>query len=67
MEELRLSAVVARVVAWHNRHPLARRITRDQVQAVGYVGLPYAGAGLPAGAGAPSGAGATVAPGDEAG
>lgn len=44
MEELRpdsLQTVAARVVAWHNRHPLARRITAEQVQSVGYVGLPY--------------------------
>lgn len=44
MEDLRpdsLQTVAARVVAWHNRHPLARRITAEQVQSVGYVGLPY--------------------------
>jgi hypothetical protein len=41
MEELRLQAVAARVVAWHNQHPLARRITAAQVQGVGYVALPY--------------------------
>lgn len=34
--------VVAHVVAWHNRHPLARRITPDQVHSVGVVSLPYA-------------------------
>jgi len=42
MDDLRLHAVVARVVAWHNRHPLARRITAAQVNSVGYVALPYA-------------------------
>ena len=36
-----LETVAARVVAWHNRHPLARRITAEQVQSVGFVGLPY--------------------------
>ncbi len=44
MDELRpdaLATVAARVVAWHNRHPLARRITADQVQSVGYVVLPF--------------------------
>ncbi len=41
MEELRLQAVAARVVAWHNRHPLARRITAAQVSGIGYVALPY--------------------------
>lgn len=32
---------VARVVAWHNRHPLAARITAAQVQDLGYVDLPF--------------------------
>ncbi len=41
MDHLRLSAVVSRVVAWHNRHPLARRITAAQVHGVGYVALPF--------------------------
>ncbi|MDE2369987.1 MAG: hypothetical protein KGN16_13540, partial [Burkholderiales bacterium] len=70
MEELRLSAVASRVVAWHNSHPLARRITRDQVHAVGYVGLPYAGvAGLAGAAATPAAAagGAGGAGGDEGG
>ncbi|MDO9073082.1 MAG: hypothetical protein Q7U73_07435 [Rubrivivax sp.] len=44
MDDLRLAAVAARVVAWHNRHPLARRISAAQVHAVGYVGLPFAAA-----------------------
>lgn len=42
MENLRLSAVADRVVAWHNRHPLARRISAAQVHAIGYVALPFA-------------------------
>ena len=42
MDSLRLQAVAARVVAWHNRHPLARRITAAQVHAIGYVALPFA-------------------------
>jgi hypothetical protein len=42
--------VVARVVAWHNRHPLARRITPDQVHSVGVVSLPFAVRGAVAGA-----------------
>lgn len=44
MEDLRpesLQTVATRVVAWHNRHPLARRVTAEQVQSVGYVALPY--------------------------
>lgn len=46
MDDLRLHAVVARVVAWHNRHPLARRITAAQVDSVGYAALPYTAPGL---------------------
>jgi hypothetical protein len=47
---------VARVVAWHNRHPLARRIRPAQVQAMGWVRLPFrvaaaAGAETPRGRG----------------
>jgi hypothetical protein len=38
----RSDQVVARVVAWHNRHPLANRITPDQVHSVGVVSLPFA-------------------------
>lgn len=53
MDSLRLSAVAARVVAWHNRHPLARRITAAQVHAIGYVALPFVGEGV---ASAPSAA-----------
>jgi hypothetical protein len=43
MEELRLQAVPSRVAAWHNQHPLAHRITPEQVQAVGYLALPVEG------------------------
>ena len=32
-----------RVVAWHNRHPLARRINATQVHSIGEVLLPFAG------------------------
>ena len=46
MDNLRLHAVVARLVAWHNRHPLARRITAAQVKSVGYVALPFTAQGL---------------------
>jgi hypothetical protein len=41
-DEWRLEPLVARVVAWHNRHPLARRITPQQVQSLGFVALPFA-------------------------
>ena len=32
---------IAQVVAWHNRHPLAERITPAQVLGVGVVALPF--------------------------
>lgn len=32
---------IAQVVAWHNRHPLAERITPAQVLSVGVVALPF--------------------------
>ena len=38
----RIDQVVAHVVAWHNRHPLAQRITPEQVHSVGVVSLPFA-------------------------
>lgn len=34
--------VAARVVAWHNRHPLAESISAAQVEGVGLVNLPFA-------------------------
>jgi hypothetical protein len=40
-DEWRLDPLVARVVAWHNRHPLARRITPQQVRSLGFVALPF--------------------------
>lgn len=60
MDSPRLNdAVAARVVAWHNRHPLARRIGAAQVHSVGYVVLPFA-------APAPAAGAAPAAPGDGA-
>ena len=44
MQALRLNEVLTRVVAWHNRHPLARRISVSQVHSVGEVVLPFASA-----------------------
>ncbi len=35
------SLIATEVVAWHNRHPLARRITPAQVQGIGVVALPF--------------------------
>lgn len=36
--------LLSRVVAWHNRHPLARRIDATQVHSLGVVLLPFASA-----------------------
>ena len=44
MQALRLTEVLRRVVAWHNRHPLARRIIASQVHSIGEVILPFASA-----------------------
>jgi len=44
MKAPRLDEVPARVVAWHNRHPLARRISASQVHGIGEVVLPFASA-----------------------
>ena len=41
MRDLNLHALSDHVAAWHNRHPLARRITAAQVHSVGYVALPF--------------------------
>ncbi len=60
MKAPRLSEVTARVVAWHNRHPLARRIDPTQVHSIGEVRLPFASAS-PLGA-AVAGAAGTPAP-----
>jgi hypothetical protein len=42
MNAIRRADVTARVVAWHNRHPLARRIGPDHVGVIGVVALPFA-------------------------
>ena len=47
LDQLNPSAVADRVVAWHNRHPLARRIGAAQVHAIGYVALPFTGEAPP--------------------
>lgn len=44
MQVLRLNEVLSRVVAWHNRHPLARRVQASQVHSIGEVMLPFASA-----------------------
>lgn len=65
-DELRLPAVAARLVAWHNRHPLACRIAVSHVHGIGYLALPFVagGKGAPAAAAAaaPPGAAATATP-----
>ncbi len=41
MQTLLLDALANHIVAWHNRHPLARRIGVQHVQSLGYVVLPF--------------------------
>ncbi|MFN9745409.1 MAG: hypothetical protein ACK57B_07170 [Betaproteobacteria bacterium] len=41
MSELSIDDVAARVVAWHNRNPLARRLRPADVGSVGHVALPF--------------------------
>ena len=41
--EARTTLLINQVLAWHNRHPLARRITRAQITGVGTVALPFVG------------------------
>ena len=43
-----MADVAAQVVAWHNRHPLARRITRKDVQGIGIIALPFSRPAQPA-------------------
>jgi hypothetical protein len=54
MQALRLHEVLTRVVAWHNRHPFARRINASQVHSIGEVLLPFASAAPLPGAEAPA-------------
>ena len=42
MQTLLLDSLASQIVAWHNRHPLARRIGVQDVQSMGYVVLPFA-------------------------
>lgn len=41
MDQTQALTMAACVAAWHNRHPLARRITPAQVQSQGWVLLPF--------------------------
>ena len=41
MNALHPTDLAAQVVAWHNRHPLARRIGAQHVHSMGYVVLPF--------------------------
>ena len=76
MQTRLLDSLASHIVAWHNRHPLARRIGAQHVQSPGYVMLPFAVAAnaasdtsdatmlsssdQPAAADSPTGAGATL-------
>lgn len=42
MQMLRPAPFAARVVHWHNRHPLARRIATAHVVGIGVISLPFA-------------------------
>lgn len=53
MDSLRLDTLADHLVAWHNSHPLARRITVAHVTSLGYVVLPFARAHPAAAAWAP--------------
>jgi hypothetical protein len=54
MNDISAADIAARVVAWHNRHPLARRLRVADVYSVGHVALPF----LAPGAAAPEAAAA---------
>jgi hypothetical protein len=41
MADWRPESIAARVVAWHNRQPLARRIRLSDVHSIGLVALPF--------------------------
>lgn len=41
MEAPRIDELISRVVAWHNRHALAQRITSAHVRSIGVVVLPF--------------------------
>ncbi|MEY3253499.1 MAG: hypothetical protein RL227_2472, partial [Pseudomonadota bacterium] len=41
MSDLSAADIATRVVAWHNRHPLARRLRVADVFSVGHVALPF--------------------------
>lgn len=52
MKALHLTELAACVVAWHNRHPLARRISVVHVHSMGVVVLPFVAQATAAAAGA---------------
>lgn len=52
MDQLRPEELARKVAAWHNRHPLAQRISPAQVQGIGWVALPFVPLPGPAGQGA---------------
>ncbi|PTT80917.1 hypothetical protein DBR42_18700, partial [Pelomonas sp. HMWF004] len=44
-----MERLAEQIVAWHNRHPLARRITLGDVHTIGVVALPFVRASAQAG------------------
>ncbi len=63
MNELHWTELAAHVVAWHNRHPLARHIGVQHVHSLGYVMLPFVDADASASP-APASAAAPLAGGE---
>lgn len=48
LSDLSAADIAARAIAWHNRHPLARRLGAADVHSVGHVALPYLDSSSPA-------------------
>ena len=44
-----MERLAEQIVDWHNRHPLARRITAGDVHTIGVVALPFVRASAQAG------------------
>ena len=57
MSDLSPADIAARVVAWHNRHPLARRLAVADVHSIGHVALPFADPAAPPPEPPPAGSG----------
>jgi len=47
LSDITASEITARVLAWHHRHPLARRLGAADVHSIGHVAVPFADPGAP--------------------